>query len=147
MSSQPSAVGAHASSGSIRSLHADVDSAAIARADRDVVQPLTVLIVSPSLHAGAADAGAVQLVRILAAAGHRPIVVSSGGRLVGDVTAAGATFIPMNVDSTNPVVMLRNALALARIVRERALRRDPRAWARARLERLLRRAARPACRS
>ena len=53
---------------------------------------------TPSLHAGAADAGAVQLVRILASAGHRPIVVSSGGRMVADVTAAGATFVAMNVD-------------------------------------------------
>ena len=72
---------------------------------------------TPSLHAGAADTGAVQLARILASAGHRPIVVSSGGRLVDDVTAAGATFIPMNVDSVNPIAIARNALALARIVR------------------------------
>ena len=75
------------------------------------------LIVTPSLHAGAADTGAVQLARILASAGHRPIVVSSGGRLVADVTAAGATFVPMNVDSVNPIVIARNAFALARIVR------------------------------
>jgi glycosyltransferase involved in cell wall biosynthesis len=81
-------------------------------------RPLTALIVTPSLHAGAADSGAVQLVRILASAGHRSIVVSSGGRMVGDVTAAGATFIPMNVESTNPVTMVRNALAMARLVRE-----------------------------
>jgi len=79
---------------------------------------LTVLIVTPSLHAGAADSGAVQLARILASAGHRPIVVSSGGRMVGDVTAAGARFIPMKVDRTNPVAILRNALALARIARD-----------------------------
>jgi glycosyltransferase involved in cell wall biosynthesis len=79
---------------------------------------LTALIVTPSLHAGAADSGTVQLVRILAEAGHRPIVVASGGRLVGDVTAAGATFIPMSVHRTNPVAIVRNALALARIVRE-----------------------------
>ncbi|MPZ39467.1 MAG: glycosyltransferase [Rhizobiales bacterium] len=77
------------------------------------------MIVTPSLHAGAADSGAVQLVRILASAGHRAIVVSSGGRLVRDVTAAGATFIAMNVDSTNPVTMIRNAFAIARIARER----------------------------
>ncbi len=72
---------------------------------------------TPSLHAGAADTGAVQLARILASAGHRPIVVSSGGRLVDDVTAAGATFVPMKVDSVNPITIARNALALARIVR------------------------------
>ncbi len=82
------------------------------------VRPLTALIVTPSLHAGAADTGAVQLVRILASAGHRPIVVSSGGRLVDEVTAAGATFISMNVHRTNPVAIVSNALALARIVRD-----------------------------
>lgn len=79
--------------------------------------PLTVLIATPTLHAGAADAGAVQLARILASAGHKAIVVSSGGRMVGEVTATGATFIPMNVDSTNPLAIIRNALAMARIVR------------------------------
>jgi len=79
---------------------------------------LTVLVVSPTLHAGAADAGAVQLVRILAAAGHRIIVASSGGRLVEEVTSVGAKFIAMNLASTNPVVMLRNAMAMARIVRD-----------------------------
>jgi glycosyltransferase involved in cell wall biosynthesis len=81
-------------------------------------RPLTALIVTPSLHAGAADTGTVQLVRILAAAGHRPIVVSSGGRLVDDITATGATFIAMNVATTNPIKIVRNALALARIARE-----------------------------
>ena len=43
-------------------------------------RPLTVAIVVPTLHAGAADAGAVDLVRILAAKGHRAIVVSQGGQ-------------------------------------------------------------------
>ena len=79
---------------------------------------LTALIVTPSLHAGAADAGAVQLVRILASAGHRSIVASSGGRMVNDVTATGATFVPMNVDRTNPIAIIRNALTLAHIARE-----------------------------
>jgi glycosyltransferase involved in cell wall biosynthesis len=79
---------------------------------------MTVLIVTPSLHAGASDAGAVELVHILASAGHRPIVVASGGRMVGEVTSAGATFIPMKVDRTNPIAVVRNAMALSRIIRE-----------------------------
>jgi glycosyltransferase involved in cell wall biosynthesis len=78
-----------------------------------------VLIVTPSLHAGAADAGSVELARILAAAGHQPIVVSSGGRMESDVTAVGADFIRMNVASQNPAVMLRNAFVLARLIRAR----------------------------
>ena len=81
--------------------------------------PLTALIVVPTLQAGAADAGAVELVRILAAAGHRPIVVSGGGRLAGEATAAGGTCITLDMASRNPVRMLRNAFALTRLVRER----------------------------
>ncbi len=80
---------------------------------------ITVLIVVPTLEIGAADAGAVGLVRVLTTAGHRAIVVSRAGRLVADVTAAGGEFIPLNVASNNPIVMLRNTAALIRLVRER----------------------------
>ena len=80
--------------------------------------PLTVLIVVPSLDGGAADAGAVELTRALTDAGHRAIVVSRTGRLVADVTAAGGTFIPLDVASTNPAVMLRNMAVLIRLTRE-----------------------------
>src|SRR5437660_11414843 len=41
-------------------------------------RPLTVLILAPTLHAGAADAGAIDLVRILKRNGHRAIVASNG---------------------------------------------------------------------
>src|SRR6185295_4061038 len=80
--------------------------------------PITVLIVAPSLDAGAADAGAVDLTRMLTAAGHRAIVASRVGRLVADVTAAGGEFVPLDLSSNNPVGMLRNADALIRIARE-----------------------------
>src|ERR1700674_86779 len=85
----------------------------------DVLDPITVLIVVPTLDVGAADAGALGLVRILTAAGHRAIVASCAGRLVADVTAAGGEFVPLDVASHNPIVMLRNAAALIRIARER----------------------------
>jgi glycosyltransferase involved in cell wall biosynthesis len=78
-----------------------------------------VLIVTPRLHAGAADAATAELVRILVDAGHKPIVVASGGRMQSDIAAAGAEFIAMNIASQNPIVMLRNAAALTRLVRER----------------------------
>jgi glycosyltransferase involved in cell wall biosynthesis len=58
-------------------------------------------------------------VRILVGGGHRPIVVSSGGRLVPAIAALGAEFVSMNLASQNPVVMFRNAVALLRLVRER----------------------------
>ena len=80
---------------------------------------LTALVVVPTLEAGAADAGAVELVRILSAGGHKAIVVSSGGRMCADVTAAGGECIIVNMTSRNPAVMLRNALALNRLALER----------------------------
>lgn len=81
--------------------------------------PITVLIVVPTLDVGAAEIGAVELVRILQGAGHRAIVVARAGRLLADITAAGAEFVPLDVASKNPFVMLRNALVMIRIARER----------------------------
>jgi glycosyltransferase involved in cell wall biosynthesis len=83
------------------------------------IAPLTVLIVAPSLDAGAADVGAFELARTLAHAGHRPIVASTGGRLVPALEAAGAEFIAMNAARKNPAVILRNAIVFTRLVRTR----------------------------
>ena len=80
---------------------------------------LAVLIVVPTLDGGAADAGAVELVRILSRASHRVTVVSRAGRLVPEVTAAGGEFVALDVSSNNPVFMLRNAIILTRLARER----------------------------
>jgi len=99
-----------------------VEARSVARpafAQTDARDAITVLIVVPSLDAGAADAGAVDLTRVLTAAGHRAIVASRAGRLVADVTAAGGQFVPLDLASNNPIVMLRNAGALVRIARER----------------------------
>jgi len=81
--------------------------------------PISILIVVPALDAGAADVGALGLVRILTAAGHRAIVASQAGRLVADVTAAGGEFVALDLASNNPLRMLRNTAALNRIARER----------------------------
>ena len=82
-------------------------------------QSLNVLVVVPTLQVGAADTGAVELVRILSAAGHKSIVASSGGRLAPVVEAAGGENVLLDMDSQNPAVVFRNIFALARIVRER----------------------------
>lgn len=95
--------------------------ATFARAPTSIpaADPITVLIVTPTLDTGAADVGAVELVRILKNAGHRAIVASRAGRLIAEVTAAGAEFVPLNVASKNPLRILRNAMALIRLARER----------------------------
>jgi glycosyltransferase involved in cell wall biosynthesis len=73
--------------------------------------------VVPSLDTGAAAAGALGLAGILQRSGHRAIVVSHGGRMVSEVTAAGAEFVRLDVWSWNPVVILINAAALVRLIR------------------------------
>ncbi len=80
-------------------------------------RPLTVLVLAPTLHAGAADAGAVDLVRILRGAGHRVLVASNGGRLEDEIADAGAEFIRLDVADFNPVFIARAAFALTRIGR------------------------------
>ena len=80
-------------------------------------RPLTVLVLAPTLHAGAADAGALDLVRILRGAGHKVIVASNGGRLEDEVADAGAGFIRLDVADFNPIFIARAAFALRRLVR------------------------------
>src|SRR5690349_20825994 len=81
------------------------------------INPLTILIVVPSLQAGAADLGVIDLVRILAAAGNRAIVLSNGGRLESEIATLGGEFIRADVASKNPFVMMRNAGLMRQIVR------------------------------
>jgi hypothetical protein len=89
---------------------ASVQSHIVTRKVQGALGSIAVLVVVPTLDGGAADAGAVELVRILASAGYRPIVVSRAGRLVADVTTAGGEFVPLDVSSNNPFLMLRNAI-------------------------------------
>ena len=94
---------------------------------------MTVLIAVPTVEAGAADEGAVELARMLGASGHRAVVVSSGGRLERELTASGAEAVRLDLASRSPLAMTRNAFVLRRIIAERgcaivhALARAP-AW-------------------
>jgi glycosyltransferase involved in cell wall biosynthesis len=99
------------------SLHFPSGQSAPADEPTAAVDPLTILIVVPTLDIGASDAGAAELVRILAGAGHRPIVVSRGGRLEADIAASGGKIVHMDVASNNPAIMLRNVHRIVRLVR------------------------------
>jgi glycosyltransferase involved in cell wall biosynthesis len=88
-------------------------------ANRNQVSNLTVLIAVPTLESGAADHNALDLVRLLVKNGHRPIVVSSGGRLSDEVLAAGGEFVRMNVASRNPINMARCTRQLSRLIAQR----------------------------
>jgi glycosyltransferase involved in cell wall biosynthesis len=94
---------------------------------------LAVLIAVPTVEAGAADEGAVDLARMLVANGHRAVVVSSGGRLEPLLVTGGAELIRLDMASRSPLAILRNAFALKRLMRQHrcavvhALARAP-AW-------------------
>jgi glycosyltransferase involved in cell wall biosynthesis len=94
---------------------------------------LVVLIAVPTIEAGAADEGAVELVRILGANGHRAVLVSNGGRSESILAASGVVMMRLDLASRNPLAILRNAFVLKRLVAQHgcavvhALARAP-AW-------------------
>jgi glycosyltransferase involved in cell wall biosynthesis len=77
----------------------------------------TVLQIIPSLGAGGAEQACVDIASGLVKAGHRAIVVSSGGPRVAEIEKAGAEHIVLPAASKNPVVMLENARWLAEFIR------------------------------
>jgi len=107
--------------------------APVAATEQVEAQVLVVLIAVPTVEAGAADEGAVELAGLLSANGHRAIVVSSGGRLEPGLAASGAELMRLDVASRNPLIILRNAFILKRLIMQRrcavvhALARAP-AW-------------------
>jgi glycosyltransferase involved in cell wall biosynthesis len=76
-----------------------------------------VLQVLPSLVAGGAERGTVELAAALAASGWKPYVASAGGPLERDLARVGAVHFIMPLASKNPLVMRHNATALAGLIR------------------------------
>jgi glycosyltransferase involved in cell wall biosynthesis len=105
--------------GTNAALSSDVPPGAALDEAQTPARALTVLIAVPTVEAGAADEGAVDLAAILAAAGHHPIVVSGGGRLEPRLADAGAEFIRLDMASRNPSVIARNAAKLFGLARAR----------------------------
>jgi glycosyltransferase involved in cell wall biosynthesis len=94
---------------------------------------LVVLIAVPTVEAGAADEGAVELARMLRANGHHAVVVSNGGRLEPSLIASGAETMRLDVASRSPLAIFHNAFVLKRVIAQHrcaivhALARAP-AW-------------------
>jgi glycosyltransferase involved in cell wall biosynthesis len=78
----------------------------------------TVLQIIPSLGAGGAEQACVDIAAGLVKAGHRAIVVSSGGARVAEIEKAGAEHVLRPAASKNPIIMLENARWLASFVRK-----------------------------
>lgn len=80
---------------------------------------LTIIQLVPALDAGGAERSAVEIGRALAAAGHRSIVVSSGGRMVQRLLAEGSEHIELPIARKAPRTILQARALRSLIVRER----------------------------
>lgn len=76
-----------------------------------------VLQVIPSLGAGGAEQGCIDVAAELVKSGTRSIVVSHGGRRIPEILRGGSIHIDLPVDSKNPYVMWRNIRRLKKIIR------------------------------
>ncbi len=64
---------------------------------------LTVMQILPALNMGGVERGTVEFARYLKQQGHRPIVVSTGGYQLKELTAAGVEHIKLSVDKKSPL--------------------------------------------
>ena len=68
---------------------------------------LTVLQILPALESGGVERGTLEVAAALVAAGHRSIVVSSGGRLVDELVDGGSEHITLPVARKSPFTLLQ----------------------------------------
>ena len=77
----------------------------------------TILQIVPQLDTGGAELSAVEVAEAVVRAGGRALVLAEpGGRLAPRVTAAGGQLIPFPAAAKNPLRILVNARAIARLV-------------------------------
>lgn len=79
----------------------------------------TLLQVVPRLETGGAEQTTLDVAAAVRAAGGRALVATMGGRMETTLLASGAELERMTVHSKNPLVILGNALRLARLIRRR----------------------------
>jgi len=80
-------------------------------------RPPAILQVLPALVSGGVERGTLEIAEALVAAGHRALVASAGGPLVGPLERLGARHVTLPLRGKNPVALWRNAAALAALVR------------------------------
>ena len=86
--------------------------------DKTAASRPTILQIIPELDTGGAELSAVEIADAIVRAGGRALVLSEpGGRLVSKVVAAGGEAVPFPAASKNPLRMLANGGAIARLVR------------------------------
>lgn len=78
---------------------------------------LNILQLLPSLNTGGVERGTIEVAIFLQKSGHKAFVASSGGFLVNELNAQGATHILLPLSSKNPWIIFTNALKLANLIK------------------------------
>src|SRR5262249_16387688 len=78
-----------------------------------------ILQVLPRLESGGVERGTIEITEAIKQAGMAPLVVSSGGELIADITHAGGGHITIPMNSKNPLVIKNNARLLAKLIKNR----------------------------
>ena len=81
----------------------------------------TLLQVVPELETGGAEQTTLDVARAVVAAGGRALVASRGGRMEAALASAGGELVRLPMHSKNPLVMLKTARTLRRVIRERGV--------------------------
>ena len=76
----------------------------------------TILQIIPSLDTGGAELSTVEIADAIVRAGGRALVATTGGRLAGQITAAGGEIVPFPAATKNPLHMFANVGALVDII-------------------------------
>ena len=75
-----------------------------------------ILQIVPRLDAGGAERTTIDVAGALVREGWRALVVCAGGRMVGELEAAGGEWIAMEAASKSPLTILSNAIRIKRII-------------------------------
>ncbi len=78
---------------------------------------MNILQILPELNSGGVERGTVDLAKYLVKHGHKSVVVSAGGVMVKDLTAAGVTHYRLPVHRKSPLSVFRSVKTLTKIVR------------------------------
>lgn len=81
----------------------------------------TILQIIPDLDTGGAERTTIEIAGAIVEAGGRAIVLSKGGRLAPELGAVGAEFVPFPAATKSPLRLLRNAHAIAALVRREGI--------------------------
>jgi lipopolysaccharide heptosyltransferase II len=79
---------------------------------------MKILQVLPALNVGGVETGTLDLAKYLVRAGHKAVVVSSGGTLVKDLEAVGGLHYQLPVDKKSLFSMFKSVAPLAEIIKK-----------------------------